>query len=146
MQKLHVSITATSDRFDADDDRWLAQVRLLLRELGGEVPLRTRHMAAEPDTKSGGPPEVVLEILPAAVTGVVAIVLGWLRYSRDRAVHLTWDEDGVKGELTVTTKNSDNATLRAATEARLRAVFPRAGAGEEPASPGDASADGGSVE
>ncbi|MFF1476712.1 hypothetical protein ACFVYD_03870 [Streptomyces sp. NPDC058301] len=146
MKKLHVRITATSDRFDADDDRWLSQVRLLLDELGREVPLETRHTAGEPGTKSGGLHEVVLVIVSGAV-GVVGVVISdWLKNSRDRAVHLRWDEGGEKGKLTVTTKNSDNATLQASVEHWLRSRFRGVEREEEPApTQGDPSADGDSV-
>ncbi|MEU4352380.1 hypothetical protein [Streptomyces sp. NPDC023838] len=146
MQKLHVRITATSDRFDADDDRWLSQVRLLLDELGREVPLETRHTAGEPGTKSGGLPGVVLVIVPAAVGGVVAVIRDWLKNSRDRSVHLRWEEGGEKGELTVTTKNSDNAALQASVEHWLCSRFRGVEREEGPApTQGDPSADGDSV-
>ncbi|WP_329394996.1 hypothetical protein [Streptomyces melanogenes] len=144
MHKLRVPITATSDRFDADDDRWLSQVRLLLEELGREAPVETRHTAGEPGAKSGGLPEVVLVIVPAAVGGIAAVIGHWLKNSRDRSVHLHWEEGGETGKLTVTTKNSDNAALQAAVEHWLRSRF-RGGEGEEEPAPDNPSADGDSV-
>ncbi|PKV90097.1 hypothetical protein [Streptomyces sp. TLI_146] len=146
MQKLRVSITATSDRFDADDDRWLSQVRLLLDELGREVPLETRHTAGERGAKSGGLPDVVLVIVSAAVGGVVAVIRDWLKYSRDRSVLLQWEEGGETGKLVVTAKKSDNATVQTSVEHWLRSRI-RGGEGEEEPAPtqGDPSADGDSV-
>ncbi|WP_190090416.1 hypothetical protein [Streptomyces melanogenes] len=143
---MHVRITATSDRFDADDARWLSQVGLLLEELGREVSLETRHTAGEPGAKSGGLPDVVLTIVSAAVGGVAAVIGTWLKNSRDRGVHLQWEENGDKGEVTVTTRNSDNATLQATVEHWLRSRF-HGGEGEEqpPPTPDDPSTDGDSV-
>ncbi|WP_158942786.1 hypothetical protein [Streptomyces sp. ERV7] len=146
MQKLHVPIRATSDRFDADDARWLSQVRLLLDELGREVQLETRHTAGEPGAKSGGLPDVVLVIVPSAIAGIVAVIRDWLQNSRDRSVHLDWEEGSAQGTLTVTTKNSDNAVLQASVEHWLRSRFRDAAEEEEPApTQGDPPADGDSV-
>ncbi|MEU1074646.1 MULTISPECIES: hypothetical protein [unclassified Streptomyces] len=146
MQKLYVPITATSDRFDADDSRWLSQVRLLLDELSREVQMEARATAGEPGAKSGGLPQVVLVIVPSAVYVVGAVIRDWLANSRDRSVHLRWEEGGEESRLTVTTRNSDNAALQATVETWLRSKFGGGEGEEEPAPPqGDSSPDGGSV-
>jgi len=156
-----VSVMATSDRFDADDDRWLSQVRLLHEDLGRETPLVTgpggaspRSAVILPGTKGGWLPDVAVLLSPAVVAGVVAVVKAWLVRDRDRTVHLAWEVDGRKGEFTATASTADNATLQAALEHGLRtaagigatadAGAARAGL-EEPGESGGSESDGNSV-
>ncbi|MGW3283581.1 effector-associated constant component EACC1 [Streptomyces sp. NPDC001002] len=138
MEELRVSVTATSDRFAVDDDRWLSQVRLLHEDLGRETPLVTgRPVAVRPGTKGGWLPDVAVLLSPAVVAGVVAVVKAWLVRDRDRTVHLAWEVNGRKGEFTATASTADNATLQAALEHGLRAAAGTdAGAVAESAEPG----------
>ncbi|MFJ6086324.1 hypothetical protein ACIQI8_33545 [Streptomyces sp. NPDC092369] len=123
MEELRVSVTATSDRFAADDDRWLSQVRVLHGDLGRETRVVTgRPTAARPGTKGGWLPDVAVLLSPAVVAGVVAVVKAWLVRDRDRTVHLAWEVNGRKGEFTATASTADNATLQAALEHGLRAA------------------------
>ncbi|WP_406154782.1 hypothetical protein OG806_01425 [Streptomyces sp. NBC_00882] len=137
MEELRVSVTASSERFDADDDRWLSQVRLLQDDLGRETRLVTgQPTTVRPGTKGGWLPDVAVLLTPAAVAGVVAVVKAWLVRDRDRTVHLAWEVDGRKGEFTATASTSDNATLQAALEHGLRlATGSGAGAAEDEPDP-----------
>jgi hypothetical protein len=138
VEELRVSVTATSDRFAADDDRWLSQVRLLHEDLGRETPLVTgQPTTVRPGTKGGWLPDVAVLLGPAAVAGVVAVVKAWLVRDRDRTVHLVWEVNGEKGEFTATASTADNTTLQAALEHGLRAATGAdAGAVAESAEPG----------
>lgn len=135
MEELRVSVTASSERFDADDDRWLSQVRLLQDDLAREARLVTgQPTRARPGTKGGWLPDVAVLLTPAAVAGVVAVVKAWLVRDRDRTVRLAWEVDGRKGEFTAVASTADNATLQAALEHGLRAAtgFGAAAAEDEP--------------
>ncbi|MER5385159.1 hypothetical protein ABT040_33630 [Streptomyces sp. NPDC002688] len=120
MQELQVSVTATSERFDADDDRWLRQVRLLHEGLALEVPLEVRPTAGVPGTKGSGLPSIVVLLGSASVGGAVAVIRDWLKRDRDRRIDLTWEMDGRKGKVTVIATTVDNASLQTALEHGLR--------------------------
>jgi hypothetical protein len=137
VEELRVSVTASSERFDADDDRWLSQVRLLQDDLGRETRLVTgQPTTVRPGTKGGWLPDVVVLLAPASVAGVVAVVKAWLARDRDRTVHLAWEVDGRKGTFTATASTVDNATLQAALEHGLRAATGSgAGAAEDEPDP-----------
>ncbi|MET9904488.1 hypothetical protein [Streptomyces sp. NPDC006446] len=118
-----MSVTATSDRFDPDDDRWLSQVRLLHEGLASEVPLAVRPTAGVPGTKGSGLPSIVVLLGSASVGGAVAIIRDWLKRDRDRRIDLTWEMDGRKGKVTVIATTVDNASLQTALEHGLRRAF-----------------------
>jgi hypothetical protein len=146
VEELRVSVAATSDRFDADDDRWLSQVRLLHEDLGQQTPLVSgRPTAVRPGTKGGWLPDVALLLSPAVVAGVVAVVKAWLVRDRDRTVHLAWEVNGEKGEFTATASTADNATLQAALEHGLRAATGSAGQGAADEPEAEPEPDGDSV-
>ncbi|MGI5455682.1 effector-associated constant component EACC1 [Streptomyces sp. CA-249302] len=122
MEEVEVSVTATSDRFDADDDRWLSQVRLLHQDLGREARLAARATGGRSGTKGGGLPDVNMWLTPAVVLGVTSVIRAWIKRDRDRSVRLTWQEGGEPREFTVTSTNVDNATLQVALQEGLRAT------------------------
>ncbi|MET7478659.1 hypothetical protein ABZT17_30435 [Streptomyces sp. NPDC005648] len=118
MRELQLVVAATSDRFDADDDRWLSQVRLLHQDLSREGPLTVRTAGGGlAGAKGAGPQEVAVVVASGAVSGIVAIITTWLRLGRDRSIHVSWDDpDGSRRTFTVDATNVDNATLRSAIE------------------------------
>ena len=122
MSELQLVVAATSDRFDADDDRWLSQVRLLHQDLSREGPLRMQAASGGlGGARGAGPQEVAVVVASGAVSGIVAIITTWLRLGRDRTVRVSWDEpDGNRRTFTVDATNVDNATLRSAIEHGLR--------------------------
>ncbi|MGO4422141.1 hypothetical protein AB4Z54_26415 [Streptomyces sp. MCAF7] len=120
---LEVHFTARSDYFASDDDRWLQQIRLLHEALEEQAPSAlTSRSETQPGTKGAGNDLVLLLATPGVVAGAVKVFISWLNRDRGRTVHLTWTVDGQRGEFTVTTKDTDTATLQAALEHGLRAA------------------------
>ncbi len=75
-----------TDRFDADDERWLEQVSLLFRELQREVGGVTRRHRPVEGTK-GGAETVILALGSAgAFSAGLEVLRSWL--GRDRARRL----------------------------------------------------------
>lgn len=133
--ELEVSVTAGSDRFAPDDDRWLSQTRLLHQDLARTAARLALHTRDTPGAKGGGL-EVVLVLTPAVATAVVAAIRAWVARDRDRSVLVKWQADGRTVEFTVTVVDGDNAALHAALEHGLRA------AGNATAEPAGDPADG----
>jgi membrane-associated two-gene conflict system component 1 (EACC1) len=91
---LELTLSTCSDRFDNDDDRWLAQESDLLESLRREVGGVRRDMVAVPGHK-GLVESVILALGTAgAFTAAVDCLRAWLRRDRTRRVELSWTVDG----------------------------------------------------
>ncbi|MGW3569737.1 effector-associated constant component EACC1 [Streptomyces sp. NPDC000941] len=124
---LEVHFAARSDYFASDDDRWLQQIRVLHEALEEQAPgaLTSRsgtQSETQPGTKGAATDLVLLLATPSVVAGAVKAFTSWLNRDRGRTVHVTWNNDGRRGEFTVTTEVTDTATLQAALEHGLRAA------------------------
>lgn len=83
-----------TDRFHADDDRWLAQVSLLFQELQREVGgVSRRH---EPVAGTKGGVEVVIMALGSAgaFTAGLEMLRSWLGRDRSRKLDISYTVDG----------------------------------------------------
>jgi hypothetical protein len=105
---VEMTFVARSDRFDADDERWLAQARSLVDELRQEVPTRTER-SADPGTK-GTVDTVILALGSAGVfTAAVECFKAWLSRDRSRRLELTVSVDGHEEKYTLVGTAVDDA-------------------------------------
>ncbi|MEU5639942.1 effector-associated constant component EACC1 [Streptomyces milbemycinicus] len=124
---LEVHFTALSDYFAPDDDRWLQQIRLLHEALEEQTPGALTSRSGTPSetpsgTKGAATDLVLLLATPSVVAGAVKVFTSWLNRDRGRTVHVTWNNDGRRGEFTVSGDVVDAATVQAALEHGLRAA------------------------
>lgn len=90
---VELKLTTHSDKFDPDDDNWLAQETELLQSLRGEVPVR-RDLVAAPGSK--GLVEGIIMALGSAGAFKAAVdcLRVWLARDRTRRIELAWTVDG----------------------------------------------------
>jgi hypothetical protein len=97
---LDLTLSTHSDKFDADDDNWLAQETELLQALRGEVPVR-RDLVAAPGEK-GLVEGIILALGTAgAFKAAVDCLRAWLARDRTRRIELTWTVDGHEEKITL---------------------------------------------
>jgi hypothetical protein len=90
---VELRLSTHSDRFDEDDEGWLAQEADLLASLRGEVTVR-RDMVAAPGEK-GLVEAIILALGTAgAFTAAVDCLRAWLSRDRTRRIELAWSIDG----------------------------------------------------
>lgn len=124
---VEIEIAPGSDAYEAQDDRWLAQVAGLYDDLRAEgIPLRDETKPA-PGAKGGAEIATVIAALGSAgvFTAAITVIKSWL--SRERTRHVTIrvkNPDGTFKEIDIDAF-TDNATLERLT---LQAMGPAAGA------------------
>jgi hypothetical protein len=97
---LDLTLSTHSDKFDADDDNWLAQETELLQALRGEVPVR-RDLVAAPGEK-GLVEGIILALGTAgAFKAAVDCLCAWLARDRTRRIELAWTVDGHEEKITL---------------------------------------------
>jgi hypothetical protein len=91
---VELRLDASSDRFDAADDRWLDQVAGLVGELQTEVGVISR--VREPVQGSKGSLDAILLSLSSAgaLTAAVELIKAWLQRDRSRSIKVSWSEEG----------------------------------------------------
>jgi hypothetical protein len=107
-----LGLTPKSERYDADDPRWLEQVADLVKELRIETnALRVRHTPVH-GTK-GTIDELILTLGSAgAFTTMLDLVRAWLARDKTRSVELIFqDEGGDDRYFTVTAANASAQAL-----------------------------------
>jgi hypothetical protein len=120
-------VEALSDRFDALDDRWLAQVGGLVGELGREVGPVERRATPAPGTK-GDLGSIVLALGSAgAFTAAVEVLKSFVERDRGRSVRLSWHQDGRLESLEVGGNGVDEAVM-----ARVLGALDAAAGGNAP--------------
>jgi hypothetical protein len=107
-----LAIEPSSDRYDADDDRWRDQVVGLYgdlrRDAGG-----LRSEGAPGEGEKGGIATTIVELATSgALTAAVEALRTWLGRDRSRKVRLTWSAGGQRESLTVQ-GDCDEETFRA---------------------------------
>ena len=108
---LELTLRTGSERFDTDDDAWLAQEADLLNELRGEVGGVRRDMTAVPGEK--GLVEAVILALGSAgaFKAAAQVLMGWLSRDRTRRIELAWTVDGREEKFVLTGDNIDASAL-----------------------------------
>jgi Effector Associated Constant Component 1 len=122
-QQIAITLTAHNDRFDDDDDRWLAQLAELRRELRVETGAVTDGSTPIPGTK-GSIDQLILTLGSAGVfTAAVETVRLWLSRDRLRTVQVSWQgDDGRQHEVHLSADNATSTTLAPLVEAVARRV------------------------
>jgi hypothetical protein len=107
-----IGLSPTSEKYDADDERWRDQVADLVADLRAETDAVSREWTPVPGTK-GGIDELVLALGSAGVfTTAVEVLRAWLSRDQTRAVELSYtDRDGHEQRLSVTATHADDSAL-----------------------------------
>jgi Effector Associated Constant Component 1 len=107
-----VGLTALSERYDPDDDRWREQVADLVHDLRVETGTVQHVRVPVPGTK-GTLDELVLSLGSAgAFTAAVDMLRIWLGRDKTRSVELTYrDREGRSQRLNVSSTNATDETL-----------------------------------
>jgi hypothetical protein len=115
-----------SDRYAANDPRWIEEVEALSAELEREGAGRRRYAAPKAGEK-GPVADLVLNILASGGGQIAATaILSWVATYRDRRVKIL-RTDGKAPPVTVQEATFDEATLR-----RLAADIERLAGGQSP--------------
>jgi Effector Associated Constant Component 1 len=120
---LAVTLTSHTDRYHEDDERWIAQVAELRRELRIETGAVQLPPASEPG-KKGSVDQLVLALGSADVFSTALAMLGvWLARDKTRSVKAKWTDDaGVERQVTLSADNADAKTLAPLVEAVARRI------------------------
>ncbi|WP_406358585.1 hypothetical protein [Streptomyces sp. NBC_00658] len=112
-----VAITPRTDRFDAEDERWLSQIADLVTTLREEVGVVSQGRIPEPGTK-GASSQLILALSSAGVlTAAVNCFRAWLKRDKARTLTVTWSDDsGTEQTVTVTGDSIDQASFQALAE------------------------------
>jgi Effector Associated Constant Component 1 len=109
---LNLTLTAQSDRYDEDDDRWLEQVAELRRDLRDEAGVALVPPAAEAG-KKGASADLILALGTAgAFTATVDMLRAWLARDKTRKIRCRFtDRNGKEQEIVVAAENADAEAL-----------------------------------
>ncbi|SOD71875.1 hypothetical protein SAMN05892883_1336 [Jatrophihabitans sp. GAS493] len=120
---LAITVTAQTDRYDENDDRWLAQVAEFRHELRVETGCVQVAAVPTPGMK-GGLDQIILSLGSAgAFTTTIEMLRIWLARDRTRSVHAVWtDDQGASREVTLSAENADSTTLAPLVEALARKI------------------------
>ncbi|SDJ48636.1 hypothetical protein SAMN05444157_3601 [Frankineae bacterium MT45] len=115
---LALTVTAQTDRYDENDDRWLAQVAEFRHDLRVETGCVQLAAVSAPGMK-GGLDQIILSLGSAgAFTTTIEMLRIWLARDRTRSLHALWtDDDGTQREVTFSAENADSRTLAPLVEA-----------------------------
>lgn len=104
-------VDPSSERFDGVDDRWLAQVAVLVADLRRDVGTVERRRDAQPGTK-GDLGSIVLALGSAgAFAAAVEVIKAFVDRDRGRTVRLSWHQDGRLESFEVGGQGIDDALL-----------------------------------
>jgi hypothetical protein len=110
---VELHLQPSSARFDALDDRWLAQVSTFGVELDREVGGVTRHRTPEAGTK-GALDSILLSIGSAGVlTATIEFVKAWLQRDSSRSVKVSFSDSGQLQQVELSGEQLDPAALQA---------------------------------
>jgi len=100
-----------TERFDADDERWLEQVSLLFQELQREVGGITRRHEPVAGTKGGA--EMVIMALGSAgaFTAGLEMLRSWLGRDRSRRLDISYTVDGRTETVSIAGDAIDNDAM-----------------------------------
>lgn len=114
---LDVRIAAGTDKYDAGDERWLAQVSDLVASLEQGVG-GVRHERTTVPGAKGGTAEIILALgTSGAVGAAVTFFKAWLDRDRSRSLDISYTVDGREEKLTLKGDNVDKTAINAVAEA-----------------------------
>jgi hypothetical protein len=116
---VEIEITPESDSYEAEDDRWLAQVAGLYDDLrNGGIPL---WEDSRPDPGTKGDIATVIAALGSAgaFTAAITVIQAWLSRERTRHLKIRWKAGGQWRDVVITA-DTDNATLERLTHEAMR--------------------------
>jgi hypothetical protein len=120
-RRLELVVEPRSADYDADDDRWRAQVGTLHQELAAQVDTFQRGRSA-PGTKGTVDQVIVALGSSGALTAAIECFRAWLQRDKSRSIDVRWDEGGVERHVTFSGANVDAATVKAITRAAAARV------------------------
>lgn len=116
---LLLTIRPGSEKYDHDDDRWLAQQVELFSDLRREVGGVRRETAALAGHK-GAAETVILALASAgSITAAVQCLRDWLTRDRTRVVEISYTVDGREERITLRGTYIDDAATRQLTDIAL---------------------------
>ena len=116
-ERVDIRIEPASDRFDAADERWLAQVAAFRRELEGSVEGVQIVSVQQPGSK-GALDSLVLSLTSAgAMTAAAEFFKAWIGRAANRRVKVAFGEGGELREFEFAGSDLDDATLHQVTDA-----------------------------
>ena len=109
---MNIGLSLSSERYDADDDRWLDQVADLTRDLRMETGALEVSRTPVPGTK-GSIDQLILSLGSAGVfTAALDIIRIWLGRDKTRSVELSYiDRDGKEQRIKATATHADKDAL-----------------------------------
>jgi hypothetical protein len=107
-EQMEITLTALSEKYDADDDRWRGQVGELVHQLRTETDAVRLERTPVPGTK-GAIDELIISLGSAGVfTAVEQVFRSWLARDKTRSIQLSY-KDG-KGHVQKLQVAASNAT------------------------------------
>jgi hypothetical protein len=106
-EQMEITLTATSEKYDADDDRWRGQVGELVHQLRTETDALRLERTPVPGTK-GAIDELIISLGSAGVfTAVEQVFRSWLARDKTRSIQLSYkDGKGHMQKLQVAASNA----------------------------------------
>lgn len=111
-----------TDRYDADDDRWRAQVGEFLDALRHEVGGVRRELIPVEGTKGSVESVVVALGSAGAFTAAVEFFRAWLSRDKSRSLDITWAAEEGQCRLSIRGDAVDQSTLQVVAEAAARQI------------------------
>lgn len=116
---LLLTVRPSSERYDHDDDRWLAQQGELFSDLRREVGGVRRETSAIARQK-GAVETVILALASAgSVTAAVQCLRDWLTRDRTRVIEIAYTVDGREERIILRGTHIDDAAVKRLTEIAL---------------------------
>jgi hypothetical protein len=106
-----ITLQAHSDKFDPDDEKWLAQEAELLAELRHEVDGVRREASASPGDKGFIDSIIMAIVSGGALTAALSCLQAWLSRDRTRRIELAWTVDGREEKIVLSGTGIDKQAM-----------------------------------
>ncbi|GIF41597.1 effector-associated constant component EACC1 [Actinoplanes xinjiangensis] len=112
-QTLEIGLVARNDRYDDDDQRWLAQTAALVQDLRRDTGSVRLDRTPVPGMKGAAADQVILALGSAGAFSVaVQLISTWLGRDRHRSVELTFtDAEGTPKTVRVSAENAGSDAM-----------------------------------
>ena len=111
MSGVDITLQAHSDKFDPDDEKWLAQEAELLADLRSEVEGVRREMVASPGDKGFVDSIIMAVVSGGARSAALTCLQAWLSRDRTRRIELAWTVDGREEKIVLSGTGIDKDAL-----------------------------------